>query len=179
MILIMSVQFSVHHKWFYLVTVMMSMMCEGAMAAVLPTVTLSTFGTKRGKSVYSFMFSAFGVQALIGGIIVGTLQYKIGYYGFFLICLALTTIAGILTYNFDEETKFDYDKAQANIDKHKHHHSNSSCKDDEFKRVNWVGVEGRQAVTAVIKLRKKITSLTHLKKVVSLRYYFTIIINHI
>ncbi len=57
----MTVQYSVHYKWIYLVTVMMSMMCEGAMATIMPAITLSTFGAKRGNSVYSFMFSAFGV----------------------------------------------------------------------------------------------------------------------
>jgi len=42
---------------------------------------------------------------------VGTLQYKIGYFGFFLICMGLTLISGFITYCLDEETTYDYAKA--------------------------------------------------------------------
>jgi len=42
---------------------------------------------------------------------VGTLQYKIGYFGFFLICMGMTVISGGITYYLDEDTKYDYQKA--------------------------------------------------------------------
>ena len=40
LILIATVKWSVSNKWFYLINVSLSMMCEGAMVAVLPTMTL-------------------------------------------------------------------------------------------------------------------------------------------
>lgn len=73
-ICIVLVQIVVVNKWAYLIVVCISMQCEGAIASILPTTTLSVFGMKRGHLVYSLMFSAFGVSALIGGILVKTLQ---------------------------------------------------------------------------------------------------------
>jgi hypothetical protein len=49
------------------------MMCEGSIAAILPTVTLSKFGVIRGHDVFSFMYSSYGVSALMGSLLVGYL----------------------------------------------------------------------------------------------------------
>lgn len=58
-----------------MLVVFSSMICQGAMGAVLPTITLQVFGTIRGADVYSYLYSSFGMQALLGGVIVATLQY--------------------------------------------------------------------------------------------------------
>ena len=54
------------------------------------------------------MYSNFGAQAILGSIIVTTLEDRIGYFGFFMICLALTLISAWITFIYDEKNKFDY-----------------------------------------------------------------------
>jgi hypothetical protein len=63
---------SAHNKYAYLVVVSTSMMCEGSMAAILPTVTLQKFGITRGHDVFAFMYSSYGVSALFGSLLVST-----------------------------------------------------------------------------------------------------------
>ena len=96
-----------NNQWAYLVVICLSMQCEGAIASILPTTTLSVFGMKRGHLVYSFMFSAFGVSALLGGVCVKLLQDLIGYPGMFVLCFIQTLVAGGLTYKYGD-MKFDY-----------------------------------------------------------------------
>jgi hypothetical protein len=73
------------------------MMCEGAITSILPTETMKHFGKERGSTVYSFMFSSFGVSAITGSIMVALLQYKIGFTGMLYICMGLTLISFLLT----------------------------------------------------------------------------------
>lgn len=83
------------------------MQCEGAIAAVLPTTTLQVFGMHKGHLVYSFMFSAFGVSSLIGGVMVKTVQDFIGYEGMFIFSFILTCLSLMLTLWYGDK-KFDY-----------------------------------------------------------------------
>lgn len=87
----------------------MTMMCEGAMGSILPTITLHKFGTKRGQQIYSFMYSNFGAQALVGSLIVGFLEYKIGYFGFFVICFIFTLLSAYIVLIYDDKTMFNFD----------------------------------------------------------------------
>lgn len=48
-LVILTISWSVNNKWTYLLSVSMSNMCEGAISAVMPTLTLHVFGTKRGN----------------------------------------------------------------------------------------------------------------------------------
>lgn len=77
------------------------------MAAIIPVVTLSIFGTKRGDQVYGFMFSAFGVAAILGLLFVAFFQNSLGYQGMLIICAIFTTIAAVLAIFYDF-SKFHY-----------------------------------------------------------------------
>lgn len=50
------------------------------------------------------------MAALLGGIIVKTLLYTIGYSGFLVICIGTTSLAAFLTYKYGKEMKYDYIK---------------------------------------------------------------------
>lgn len=82
------------------------MQCEGAVAAVLPTTTLQVFGMHKGHLVYSYMFSAFGVSSLVGGVMVKTVQDYIGYSGMFIFSFILTCLSLTLTLVYGDK-KFD------------------------------------------------------------------------
>jgi len=83
-------------------------MCEGAITSILPTETLHHFGEKRGHDVYAYMFSAFGVSAILGSVMVRFLQYKIGFTGMLAICMGLTLFAFLLTFVYRSKPKFQY-----------------------------------------------------------------------
>ena len=86
------------------------MMCEGAMTSLLPTMTIRKFGHTRGHDVFAFMYSAYGVSALLGSFLVAQLQYKIGFHGMVMIGLGLVCLAAYLTYTIDEKHIFNYAK---------------------------------------------------------------------
>ncbi len=92
----------------YFANVCISMMCEGAITSILPTETLNHFGQIRGQEVYSFMFSSFGVSAIFGSLLVGLLQYEIGFQGMLSICFAFTVVSVLLTFVYKSAEKFDY-----------------------------------------------------------------------
>ena len=54
------------------------------------------------------MFSSFGVSALFGSLLVGVLQYKIGFEGMLSICFVFTVLAVLLTFVYQSASKFDY-----------------------------------------------------------------------
>ena len=56
--------------WSYTIVVFLSFMCDGSMASMLPAVTLTVFGIKRGGQVYSYLYSTFGAAALLGTFVV-------------------------------------------------------------------------------------------------------------
>ena len=76
----------------------MAFICDGSMASMIPVVTNRVFGVNRGPMVYSYIFSTFGVAAMLGMLFVKTLQNKIGFAGMFFICLAFTLFAATITY---------------------------------------------------------------------------------
>ena len=61
---------SVNYKWLYFIVIVLSLMCEGAMGSILPTMTMKYFRSRKGHEVYSYMYAAFGVQSVIGTVIV-------------------------------------------------------------------------------------------------------------
>ena len=68
--LIALLLWSTHYPFLYMIVISLSMMCEGAMTSILPTETLTHFKEKRGHQIYGYMFSSFGVSALLGSLIV-------------------------------------------------------------------------------------------------------------
>lgn len=82
--------------------IVLSLMCEGAIGAILPTITMQYFQHKRGHEVYSYMFAAFGTNSILGSIIVALFGYDLGYSGMLFLCLIMTIIASILTFYFPD-----------------------------------------------------------------------------
>lgn len=83
-------------------------MGDGSMTSMLPVVTLSVFGLKRGTEIYGYMYSVFGLAAMSGLVIVETLQPKIGYSGMLWICLLFTLIAAGFTVSYKFTEKISY-----------------------------------------------------------------------
>ena len=107
-LMIATLLLSTENKYLFFLNVCLSMMCEGAITSILPTETITHFGEKRGPAVYSFMFSSFGVSAIIGSAIVSQLQYEIGFPGMLTICMVLTVMALLLTFVYDSKQHFRY-----------------------------------------------------------------------
>jgi hypothetical protein len=53
-----------------MVAVCVAIMCEGAVGPITATVTAHKFGNKRSPEVFSYVYSAFGFQAIIGSLLV-------------------------------------------------------------------------------------------------------------
>ena len=106
--LIAIISWSADFKWPYFWVICLSMMCEGAICSILPTITLMKFGHKRGHDVFAYMFSSYGVSSFSGAILVNLLQYDIGFTGFFIISFILTCITVVLMIFFHPDQKFDY-----------------------------------------------------------------------
>mmetsp|Transcript_28073 Transcript_28073/g.21006 ORF Transcript_28073/g.21006 Transcript_28073/m.21006 type:complete len:97 (+) Transcript_28073:241-531(+) len=88
--------------------VILSIQCEGAIAAILPTHSLNYFGLARGKLTYAFMYSCIGLSSFSGSLLVKYVQDYIGYEGMFIISLALTALATAIWW-FIGDKKFDYE----------------------------------------------------------------------
>lgn len=86
------------------------MMCEGSIASILPTVTLTKFGVIRGHDVFSFMYSSYGVSALLGSVLVGSVLSIIGFSGMIWISAAFVVIACIITFRMDDQHIFNFGK---------------------------------------------------------------------
>ena len=84
------------------------MMGEGSVASITPTITLLKFGVIKGNVIFSFMYSAYGVSALLGSLMVISLYVHIGFRGLIGIGLILVLIALYLTYIIDEKHVFNY-----------------------------------------------------------------------
>lgn len=96
------------NKGTYMLVVALGNMTEGAIAAIIPTLTLQKFGLIRGHDVYSYIYSAFGLSALLGSIIVGLIADQIGFKGMLVICMGFSIVAWILTLRLDDVNIFDY-----------------------------------------------------------------------
>ena len=68
-----AIHWTVSNTFLYFVTICLAFMCDGCTASMLPVATNRVFGLKRGASVYGYMFSTFGVAAMIGILMVNTL----------------------------------------------------------------------------------------------------------
>ena len=109
-LMIATVEWSLNTPWIYAINICISMMCEGAITSILPTETMKHFGKTRGSTVYSFMFSSFGVSAITGSILVSLLQYKIGFTGMLYICMGLTLVSFLLTIIYRSDSMFKYSR---------------------------------------------------------------------
>lgn len=110
MLMISLLLWSTNYKPIFLIVVVLSMMCEGSMGAILPTVTIKHFGERRGHQVHSFMYAAFGTSSISSSIVVGFFGYKLGFSGILMICFFLCSISCFLTFLFNDTRKFDYKK---------------------------------------------------------------------
>lgn len=84
------------------------MMCEGSMAAIMPTVTIRKFGHIRGHDVFAFIYSSYGVSALLGSFLVAHLQNTIGFEGMVYIGAGLALLSMYITYIIDDQHTFNY-----------------------------------------------------------------------
>lgn len=98
------------NKYAYMVVVAASMMCEGSMAAIIPTVTLQKFGITRGHDVFAIVYSSYGLSAILGSLLVLSLEYVIGFRGMIIIGAGFVVISTILTYRIDDKHIFNYAK---------------------------------------------------------------------
>ena len=114
--MIVLLEWSLNYSWLYFFVVCISMMCEGAITSILPTETIKYFGGLRGRQVYGYMFSSFGVSAITGSIIVMLLQYEIGYTGMLYLCLALTFVSFLLTFVYKSTSTFKYSSLSGRVE---------------------------------------------------------------
>ena len=94
---------AVYNGGTYFIVICLSFMCDGSMTSMIPVVTNNIYGLKRGPMVYSYIFSTFGVAAMLGTLFVKTCQTALGYHVMLIICLGFTMTAGLITifYRFD------------------------------------------------------------------------------
>lgn len=68
--LILAIPYILSMKWAYFFAVTLSIMCEGGIASLLPTLALKVFGDRKGPTAYSLLYSSIGVSALTGSFVV-------------------------------------------------------------------------------------------------------------
>ena len=66
------VHWAVNNSTSYFIVICLSFMCDGSITSMIPVVTKQVFGTSRGPSVYSYVFSTFGISAMLGTLFVKT-----------------------------------------------------------------------------------------------------------
>ena len=93
-----TIHWAVYQSWSYAIVICLCFMCDGSMTSMIPVVTNRVFGVKRGPQVYGYMFSTFGVAAMLGTLLVNTLQSTDEYTGMMLICLGFTLASATLTF---------------------------------------------------------------------------------
>jgi len=99
--LLVVIHWAVYHAWSYFIVICLSFMCDGSMTSMLPVVTLNIFGILRGPQIYSYMYSVFGVAAMLGTFFVGTCQGSLGYNGMLVLCLGFTVTAAIISFFYE------------------------------------------------------------------------------
>lgn len=70
--MLIAVHWSVYNKYTYFITICLTFMCDGSMTSMIPVVANKVFGLKRGPMVYSYLFSTFGIAAMLGTLFVKT-----------------------------------------------------------------------------------------------------------
>ena len=103
MICLGTIHWAVTNKNAYAIVICLSLMCEGAMASMLPVATKQVFGFKRGPCVYSYLWSSFGVASILGALSVKTFLDLLGYDAMLLVCTAFSTLTVIITYFYSFE----------------------------------------------------------------------------
>ena len=88
----------------YLLIVCFSLACMGGHYALFPTVTINTMGLRKGPEIYGLLFYSFGVASLLTIVYVKIILPTLGYSFMFLIFEAMTLVAFILTFFFEEKT---------------------------------------------------------------------------
>ena len=109
-IVLFTVQAAVHNKYTYLVVVALAMKCEGAMAAIVPTLCLKKFGITRGHQVFSFVYSSYGIASLTGSVLNATIGVWVGFEGMVYVGGLFVVAACVLTYRQDDNHMFNYAK---------------------------------------------------------------------
>ena len=71
-------------------------LCLGGWLAIAPTATASFFGMENYAEKYGIMYSAYGVGAIVGGIISGQAKDVFGCYTYSFMPIAIIAIIGIL-----------------------------------------------------------------------------------
>ena len=112
--LIIALPFLTNMPNAYFFAVMFSIMCEGAIASLIPTLSLKIFGERKGPTVYSFLYSSIGISALLGSVLVDYFLYEIQYNGILLIALVFSICAFVLTVCLNER-KFDFRRIYNNL----------------------------------------------------------------
>jgi hypothetical protein len=54
------VNWTIYIKYLYGIVVLLTFMCEGAMGAILSTLSLQVFGSNRGTEIFSYLYASFG-----------------------------------------------------------------------------------------------------------------------
>jgi len=86
-------------QWAYIICFALLWGCLGGWLAIAPTATASYFGMKDNAANYGLVFTAYGVGAVIGGIVSAQAKDLLGaYQPFFLIVAALAVIGFIVAY---------------------------------------------------------------------------------
>ncbi|MGM0607672.1 MAG: L-lactate MFS transporter [Candidatus Muiribacteriota bacterium] len=71
-------------------------LCLGGWLAIAPTATATLFGSENYAQKYGIMYSAYGIGAIIGGIISGQAMDVFGSYSFAFIPIAIMSAFGII-----------------------------------------------------------------------------------
>ena len=71
--MLVVVHWAVYSAPAYALVICFSFMCDGSITSMIPVVTNRVFGLIRGPIVYSYIFSTFGVSAMLGALLVKTL----------------------------------------------------------------------------------------------------------
>ena len=69
---LVAVHWAVNNSYTYFIVICLSFMCDGSMTSMIPVVANVVWGTKRGSSVYGYLFSTFGVASMLGTLLVTT-----------------------------------------------------------------------------------------------------------
>ena len=103
MLCLATIHWAVYNQYAYTIVVCLSFMCDGATAAMLPVVTKQVFGQKRGSSVYSYLWSSFGVASILGALSVKTFLDLLGYDAMLLVCTTFSSLTALITFFYKFE----------------------------------------------------------------------------
>lgn len=81
--------------WVYVLSFCALWMCLGGWLAIAPTATASLFPVAGYAKIYGFLFTAYGVGALLGTMTAGRIRDLLGSYRFAFVPMAVLAVAGI------------------------------------------------------------------------------------